>query len=174
MNGIQDWFAILFRAFRSHRSPLRPPGAVREAEFVKKCIKCNKCAQVCPYGSIQIAHIEWGDKFGTPIIFPQRMPCYLCMKCPPVCPTGALDNELQDKTRVRMGLAVIDESKCLPYMGVICRACFERCPMYREAITLEDEIYPRVHADKCVGCGVCEYVCPAEEKAITVKSAHDV
>ncbi len=156
------------------RSPLRPPGAIAEADFVKACIKCNQCAQVCPYGSIKMAHIEWGDKFGTPMVFPKQMPCYLCMKCPPVCPSGALDHSLKQKDKVRMGVAVIDESKCLPYQGVICRACFERCPMYRQAIILQDEIYPKVIADKCVGCGICEHVCPAESTAITVKSSHAI
>lgn len=156
------------------RSPLRPPGAVPENEFVKQCIKCNKCAQVCPYDSIVMAHLNRGDKFGTPLIFARDIPCYLCMKCPPVCPTGALDNNLTQKEKVRMGVAVIDPNKCLPFQGIICRACFERCPIYREAITLRDETYPEVHPDKCVGCGICENVCPAEDVAITVQSAHDI
>lgn len=151
-------------------SPLRPPGAVAEREFLLRCIKCNKCAQVCPYGSIQMAPLFSGARFGTPEIFARATPCYVCMKCPPVCPTGALDNHLTQKEKVRMGTAVIDTEKCLPYSGVICRACFERCPIYREAITLKDEIYPQVHEDKCLGCGICEHVCPAEEAAITVRS----
>lgn len=156
------------------RSPLRPPGAVREEEFVQRCIKCHKCAQICPYNSIKIAHMSWGDKYGTPMIFPRQVPCYVCMKCPPECPTGALDNEVIQKENVKMGLARIDSSKCLPYNGIICRACFERCPIYREAITLKNELYPEVNPDKCIGCGICENVCPAEEVAITVTSAHAV
>lgn len=153
---------------RNLRLPLRPPGAVREAEFVKRCIKCNKCAQVCPYGSITMAHLEWGEKYGTPFIVPREVPCYVCMKCPLVCPTGALDNTVTEKEQVRMGIAVIDTGKCLPYRGIICRACFERCPIYREAITMKDEFYPEVHPEKCIGCGICEQVCPTEEVAITV------
>lgn len=164
---------FLSRAIDS-RSPLRPPGAVAEKEFVKRCIKCNKCAQVCPYDSIEMAHLNWGDKFGTPLIFARQVPCYLCMKCPPVCPTGALDNSLTEKEKVKMGVAVIDPQKCLPYQGIICRACFERCPIYRVAITLKDELLPVVHAENCVGCGICENVCPAEETAIKVTSAHEV
>ena len=117
-------------------------------------------------------HLEWGDKFGTPLIFAREVPCYVCMKCPPVCPSGALDNSVVRKEDVRMGIAVIDQDKCLPYAGIICRACFERCPMYREAITLRDDLYPVVHPEKCIGCGICENVCPAEEVAITVESAH--
>ncbi len=98
----------------------------------------------------------------------RETPCYVCMDCPPVCPTGALDNTLTDMRDVRMGLAVIDEDKCLPYLGVICRSCFDKCPLYREAITLEDERYPMVMKEHCIGCGICEHVCPAEEVAIRV------
>ena len=149
--------------------PLRPPGAVAEPEFLRRCIKCNKCAQACPYGSIRPLHLPAGLKFGTPVVRAREVPCYLCMKCPPVCPTGALEPELTRKEDVRMGVAVIDESRCLAYVGIICRACFERCPLYREAITMRDERYPEVHADVCVGCGVCEHACPAEEVAIIVR-----
>jgi ferredoxin len=119
-----------------------------------------------------MAHIEWGEKCGTPFIFPRQVPCYVCMKCTPVCPTGALDPAVTRKEQVRMGTAVVDTTKCFPYLGIICRACFERCPIYREAITLRDEIYPEVHAERCIGCGICEQVCPAEEPAIIVHSAN--
>ena len=154
----------------NQRAPLRPPGAVDEKEFLNLCIHCRKCELVCPYQSIQTADIAWGKKMGTPIIIPREIPCYLCMKCPEVCPTGAL--QIVAKEEVNMGKAVIDTTICLPYQGIICRACFDRCPMYREAITLRDEIYPEVHEDKCVGCGICEHVCLAEHAAITVTSRH--
>lgn len=156
------------------RSPLRPPGAIPEQRFVDACIKCAKCAQVCPYDSIEMTSLFWGDKQGTPVIHAREVPCYLCMECPPVCPSGALDANLADKREVAMGTAVIDRSRCLAYHGVICRSCFERCPMYREAIVLRDELYPEVQPDACVGCGICEHVCPAEEEAITVRSSHEV
>lgn len=148
---------------------LRPPGAVDEAEFVRRCIKCSQCAQVCPYRSIRMTHLQFGLKFGTPVIEARSVPCYLCMKCPPICPTGALENTAIEKRAVRMGTAVIDQDRCLPYQGVICRACFESCPLFREAITLKDEMYPVVQEDVCVGCGICENVCPAEVAAITVQ-----
>ena len=121
-----------------------------------------------------MTHLQWGDKAGTPVIFPRKIPCYVCMECPPVCPTGALDHGVEKKEQIRMGVAVIDESICLPFQGVICKACFENCPIYREAITLPDEIHPKVHEEPCIGCGICEHVCPAERAAITIRSRHDV
>ncbi len=151
--------------------PLRPPGAIGEATFQNYCIRCRKCAEVCPYGSIHMTHGEWGIKMGTPVIYPRQTPCYLCMKCPPVCPTGALE-PITDKNAVKMGTAFIQTESCLAYNGVLCRACYERCPIYREAITLKEEIYPVVHPEKCVGCGICEHVCPTEPASIMVESKH--
>ncbi len=89
------------------------------------------------------------------------------MKCPAECPTGAL-KPIREKEEVRMGIAQINNETCLPYRGILCRACYERCPFYREAIILRDEIYPEVVEDKCVGCGICENVCPNEEPSIVV------
>lgn len=156
----------------NYKSPLRPPGALKEKDFIKRCIKCNKCAQICPYDSIVMADISWGVNMGTSMIFPRKVPCYVCMKCTAVCPTGALDTSVDAKEKVKMGIAEIDTEKCLPYLGVICRACFEQCPIFREAIYLEEEMYPKVNTDKCIGCGICERVCPAEGSAIIVKSAN--
>ena len=157
----------LRRVADSGRAPLRPPGAVPESEFQKKCIRCRKCIEICPYESIRAHHAESGLGMGTPFIRPREIPCYLCMKCPPVCPSGALE-PITEKTQVHMGVAEIDRSMCLAYNGVLCRACYERCPIYREAITLKEEVYPVVHPEKCVGCGICENVCPTDPPSIVV------
>ncbi len=170
MAGFWNW---LRRRDQSERW-LRPPGALPESEFVQRCIKCDKCVQICPYGSIKPLGSAAGFKLGTPVIFAREIPCYVCMKCPPVCPSGALDNSLTDKKDIRMGLARIDPELCMAYNGVICRACFERCPIYREAIVLKDELYPEVVADKCIGCGICESVCPVDEAAIRVGPRPDL
>ncbi len=166
---LQSWFKRL-----RGRTPLRPPGALfPDILFEQACIRCRRCVEICPYDSIQTAHGDRGLEMGLPYIEPREIPCYLCMKCPPVCPTGALQL-VTDQRQVKMGLAVIDKDRCLAYNGVICRACYERCPIYREAIVLKDELYPVVMADKCVGCGICENVCPADPAAITVVSYSDL
>jgi MauM/NapG family ferredoxin protein len=172
--NLRDALLRLLTAAASSEVPLRPPGAVREADFLRRCIKCNKCAQVCPYNSVRMGRLQDGARYGTPQIRPRAMPCYLCMKCPPVCPTGALDARVLHKEQVRMGVAVIDTEACLAYHNIICRACFERCLLYREAVTLRDEHFPEVHADACTGCGVCENVCLTDPPAIRVQSYHDV
>lgn len=157
------------------RNPLRPPGAVDEAEFIEKCIRCRKCEEVCPYDSIKMADLAYGARMGTPIIFPREEPCYLCddLPCIAVCPTEALA-PVTERAEIKMGIAKIDETLCFAYNGILCRACYERCPVYGEAITLDQELYPVVHEDLCVGCGICEKVCPVNPVAITVTSAHEV
>lgn len=110
----------------------------------------------------------------SPLIEPRVTPCWLCMKCPPQCPTGALDAGLEQAHEVRMGRAVILEKYCYNFTGgIMCWTCYDRCPLRGSAVILQHGITPTI-TDDCVGCGVCEYVCPvravhivpaAEEKA---------
>ncbi|HMK55041.1 MAG TPA: 4Fe-4S dicluster domain-containing protein [Dissulfurispiraceae bacterium] len=153
---------------------LRPPGARAERHFIASCIRCGKCAQVCPYRSIKVASILDGlTMMGTPFIKAREVPCYLCMKCPPVCPSGALDRNLRQKQDVRMGTAVINKNTCLPWQGTLCRSCYENCPVFDEAIVMDGELRPVVDEKKCIGCGICENVCPVDQAAITVRPRGD-
>lgn len=165
-------FFNLIKKLASVHPPLRPPGAVSEKQFNKFCIRCRQCAVVCPYDAIEIAHAEKGLSLGTPYIFPAKAPCYLCedFPCINVCPTSALE-QLRSKEDVKMGLAKIVTDNCFAYNGIVCRSCYERCPIYRKAISLKEELYPVVNNDYCVGCGICEHVCPTEPKSIIVLPA---
>ncbi len=95
---------------------LRPPGAVAEEEFIKLCIKCGQCLQVCPYDSIELEGIDGGASMGMAYIDPRKRGCYLCEAFPCIlaCPTGALDHEHDEIKFVHMGMAVIvKEQACL-------------------------------------------------------------
>lgn len=149
---------------------LRPPGALKEVDFIARCIRCGKCVQVCPYRSIKIASPMDGLMImGTPYIMPRDIPCYLCMKCPPICPSGALNRTLKKKQDVRMGIASINKKECFAWQGTLCRSCYQSCPIFDEAIKMDQELRPVVDTKKCVGCGICENVCPVEPAAIKVK-----
>jgi MauM/NapG family ferredoxin protein len=152
------------------KQPLRPPGALPEPDFLATCIRCGKCVQICPYGSIRTAGLQDGILvLGTPLIRARQTPCYLCMKCPAVCPTGALKRTLKDKESVRMGTAAIDTTKCLAWQGTLCRSCYDDCPLFNEAMVMDADLRPVVNERKCAGCGVCENVCPLESAAIAVE-----
>jgi formate hydrogenlyase subunit 6/NADH:ubiquinone oxidoreductase subunit I len=89
------------------------------------------------------------------------------MLCPPVCPTGALD-PITDKRDVRMGIAVVNTDTCYAFKYILCRTCVDECPLGRSALDQDADLKPVVK-DGCVGCGICERVCPAPEPAIVIR-----
>ena len=109
------------------------------------------------------------DQMGTPIIRPRRTPCYFCMKCPPVCPSGALQRSTLLKEEVGMGLAGIDTKACLAWQGTLCRSCYDDCPIFVGALRMDDKLQAGGGQNPCVGCGICEHVCPVEPAAIVVQ-----
>ncbi len=147
---------------------LRPPGALPEPMFLEGCINCFACAEACPKGSIVFftGSLEGDVIADTPYIVASENACNLCMKCMPVCPTGVLE-AITKPEQVAMGLAVLKEDLCLPFIGrSVCGACYSVCPL--NAVELDMQRYPKVINELCVGCGLCEEVCPVDAKAIRV------
>lgn len=137
---------------------LRPPGALPEKEFLARCLHCGQCAQVCPFDCISIVTGFNPFRSGTPGIDPKISPCRLCMRCSAICPSEALKNVPVEN--VKMGEGKLERKRCHTWEGfILCRSCFERCPLKGKAIILEKGMYPVV-TEKCVGCGICEHVCP--------------
>ncbi|HIC86942.1 MAG TPA: 4Fe-4S dicluster domain-containing protein [Aquificae bacterium] len=144
---------------------LRPPGAVDEREFAKRCIRCGRCGEVCPYRSIKFFDIKEAGIFTfTPYINVLEKPCYLCMKCVEVCPSGALIP--CEKEEVKMGIAVIDKVTCVTWnmyeTGMMCKTCFNVCPFSGKALKLDLHMRPYIDENYCTGCGICAYSCIAD------------
>jgi ferredoxin-type protein NapG len=154
---------------------LRPPGAVDEDRFTGRCIRCGRCAEVCPYRSIIPLDARNGLHAGTPLIRVEEVPCYLCMECVEVCPTGAL--QPIRLTETRMGTAVINRMTCVAWTDVaLCRTCYSVCPLRDSAIHLR-EFRPHVDPSACTGCGICAHACPVEDgqglKPVVIDPAYD-
>jgi len=160
---------------RPRKDTLRPPGAVKEEYFNRLCVRCGICLEVCPTKAILLADFNDGiEAVDTPKIDPTvgqceffRGRCEEVMRCSQFCPTGAL--QLVDKEEVKIGTVELIPEKCLAYIGKECLVCDEMCPV-PEAITITEDLKPVFHDEKCIGCGTCVYYCPAESKALTLRS----
>jgi len=183
--GALVWSSMLEESV-AHSLILRPPGALREEDFLKTCIKCGLCVSACPYDTLKLAAPGDHKPMGTPFFDARDIPCYMCtdIPCVPVCPTGALDEQSVttdgelDINLSRMGVAVIDTSACVAFWGIQCDACHRACPLIDEAIIIEYDknertgkhafLTPVVVNDVCTGCGMCEHACITEKAAITI------
>ena len=146
---------------------LRPPGVLSEIDFKQRCIACGQCALICNYGCIEL-HPDYFFGVATPRVYQRKSPCFLCMKCSEICPTNALRDVPMQKSG--MGKAFLDSKKCVDYQeenAVMCWTCYERCPLKGTAIVLGGGGYVPEVQDECVGCGVCEYVCPIHAISVT-------
>lgn len=153
---------------------LRPPGALSEQEFLGACIRCTRCADACSVSAIQFLGPEAGSLGGTPCIDPIRQACEMCLSCGNACPTGALQ-PLSDRQHISVGTAVVDDRLCVSINGTgVCGACYTACPLRGSAITQDIRNAPRVHAEYCTGCGLCEQFCIVDDRdglrAIQVRS----
>jgi MauM/NapG family ferredoxin protein len=158
---------------------IRPPGALPEDEFLRRCVRCGECMKVCLTNGLQPALLEAGlEGVWTPRFDFRSGYCqYYCTLCGQVCPTGALKKLSQEeKARTKIGLAYIDKNRCIPYaQGGECLVCEEHCPTPDKAIKFEqvDIMTPQgrrrirrpvIDLKLCIGCGICEYKCPLHDQ----------
>ena len=160
---------------------IRPPGSLEETEFLKRCVKCGECMKVCITNGLQPTLWESGlEGLWSPMLVPKMGHCeFNCTLCGQVCPTGAIKRLTKpEKAEAKIGLAMIDKGRCLPYAHARpCIVCEEMCPTPKKAIWFEtasvrdrggrviDVKQPRVDLGLCIGCGICEAKCPVADRA---------
>ena len=182
--------------------PVRPPGSVPEAEFLQMCIRCGECFQSCPSDVLQPLGFQQGlEGLWTPHVVANWAGCASsCNACGQVCPTGAIrELPLEEKRHARMGLAIINESTCLPFHGEACQLCVDECTAAGydalefvavgtevdergQPIEGTGQLAPLLIPDKCVGCGLCQTRCHGinvaakgvlRESAIIIEAGND-
>jgi polyferredoxin len=132
---------------------IRPPGALAEEEFLKRCIKCGQCMRVCPTNVIQPGGIDGGlENLWTPVLNNRigSSGCqFNCVACGQVCPTSAIrpitlaekhgTGEFAEAGPIKLGTAFIDRNRCLPWaMDKPCIVCEENCPVSPKAIYTQE------------------------------------
>lgn len=164
-----------------HENVIRPPGARGETGFSASCARCGECMKVCINNALQPLFLEKGiEGMFTPVLVPRIGYCeFNCTLCSGVCPTGALEKlTLDQKHGFVIGHAFFDKNKCMVYaQEKSCIVCEEHCPVHDKAIKFNEKTVrkadgtslvlkqPYVAEALCIGCGICEYVCPVEGRA---------
>jgi Polyferredoxin len=149
------------------KTPITPPGSISRAHFQNKCTSCHLCVSKCPSHVLKPSFMEYGlDGFMQPTVYFEKGFCnFDCTVCSDVCPNGAiLPLTKEQKHLTQMGQVVFIMENCIVYReNTSCGACSEHCPTqaismvpYKGGLTI-----PNVDTAICVGCGGCEYVCPA-------------
>nr|WP_254446819.1 4Fe-4S dicluster domain-containing protein [Ruegeria sp. HKCCD8929] len=153
---------------------VRPPYALDEPDFLRKCTGCGDCGTACPHQTIFALPAASGWRAeGTPALNLLSRSCHMCdgWPCVAACETGALavpdhgNEELPELPK--LARAEIDSDACIAYLGPECGACAHACPV-PGALHFEMGIRPVIRADLCTGCALCREACVVETKAISI------
>ncbi|MCF6174046.1 MAG: ferredoxin-type protein NapG [Campylobacteraceae bacterium] len=168
--GGLTWSAYIDEA-KANKLLLRPPGALKEDDFLKTCIKCGLCVNACKNRNGNIIYDDKGKRvgtknptlrlakpgdnkpLGTPFFIARQNPCFMCddIPCVPACPSGALDvlsvtnkkTKKLDINMAKMGLAIVHKESCIAYWGLQCDACYRACPLMGKALTIDMQMNKR-------------------------------
>ena len=141
-----------------------PPGAQSVQQLSARCTGCQLCVSACPNQVLR--GTDHGSGMLQPTMAFERGYCRVnCVTCAEVCPAGAIRPITPaQKSSMQIGRAVINLGRCITVTDkVTCTACAKICPP-RVINLVGPEDAPKkpvVDAERCTGCGACEYVCPA-------------
>ena len=163
------------------QTPLTPPGSLSAQNMALRCTGCQLCVSECPNDvlrpSTNLMHLM------QPVMSYERGHCRPeCTRCSQVCPAGAIRPiDREEKSSIQIGHAVWIRQNCVPLTdGVECGNCARHCPagaieMVPSDPDDEESAYvPAVNEQACIGCGACEYVCPARPFSAIVVEGHEV
>ena len=160
---------------------LTPPGSKSMKNFAQHCTGCQLCVSECPNQvlrpSTDLLHLMMPTmSYELGYCRPE------CNRCSEVCPAGAiLPIQKEDKSSTQVGHAVWVKKNCVPLTdGVDCGNCAQHCPV--GAIEMvpsdpddeESPYVPAINEARCIGCGACEYLCPARPFSAIYVEGHEV
>lgn len=149
-------------------TPIVPPGAWSARHFVRHCTACQLCVSACPNNVLRPSTEP--ARLMQPEVSYERGYCRPeCTRCSDVCPAGAIRPiTIEEKSSTRIGHAVWIRKNCIPLTdGVECGNCARHCPSGAILMVPSDSEDPNsvripvVNAERCIGCGACENLCPA-------------
>lgn len=173
--------AIADKKIPARKTRIVPPGAVSLNNLSSHCTACQLCVAACPNGVLRPSSdlatlMQPESSYERGYCRPE------CTRCSEVCPAGAiLPISVADKSSVQIGHAVWVKDNCVPLTdGVECGNCARHCPV--GAITMVNSVpgdenslrIPVVNAERCIGCGACENLCPSRPFSAIYVEGHEV
>lgn len=168
LSGIVAGIIIPRNSLFSHGKRIRPPSALPEPDINLICARCGNCSSACPTNIIKQS--DNTRKIGsllTPVIdFTESYCLPDCTLCGDVCPSGAIQKFTEaDKKDLFMGRAIINVDVCYLQYQRECDLCRYHCAY--DAIEIKKTgvsqlALPIIVENKCVGCGACKIICPAD------------
>lgn len=149
-------------------TPIVPPGAWSARHFARHCTACQLCVSACPNNVLRPSTEP--ARLMQPEMSYERGYCRPeCTRCSDVYPAGAIRPiTIEEKSSTRIGHAVWIRKNCIPLTdGVECGNCARHCPSGAILMVPSDNGDPNsvripvVNAERCIGCGACENLCPA-------------
>jgi ferredoxin-type protein NapF len=140
--------------------PLPPCLDSATADAALACLDCDApCVASCDEG-IVFRHPGSHSLAGIAYLSFEEKGCTYCGDCRQACPACPEP----DAEPPAIGLALLADSECMAWNGVVCRTCAFACP--ERAITMDPRGRPSLAAESCNGCGLCVPVCPSKALSI--------
>ena len=173
--------AIVDKEIPKRKTPLTPFGSLSAKNMAQHCTACQLCVQACPNQVLRPS----GDlmKFMQPEMSYERGYCRPeCTKCSEVCPTGAIKPiTKEEKSSTQIGHATWKRCNCIVTNDKVeCGNCARHCPSGAIQMVPQDPNDPKslkipaINTERCIGCGACEYVCPARPFSAIIVQGHEV
>ncbi len=163
------------------KTPLKPAGSQSLIHFNKNCTACQLCIDKCPNNVLRPSTSLLN--FMQPEMSYERGYCRPeCTICSEVCPTNAIKPVTEEeKSSIKIGHAVVILENCVVNTdGVSCGNCAKHCPvgaikMVKKDPDAEKSLrIPTVIEERCIGCGACEFLCPARPFSAIIVEGHEV
>lgn len=157
-----------------------PPGAHSIDDFEQHCTGCQLCVQNCP-NEVLRPSLNLNTLMQPEMSYERGYCRPECNNCAEVCPTGAIRHiSLPEKVSTQIGTAIWLRRNCVVITDdVECGNCARHCPngaIQMVPINVNDansHKIPVVNAERCIGCGACENLCPARPYSAIYVEGHE-
>ena len=174
---------LIPRQAPSRGTPLKPAGSLSLRNFSTRCTGCQLCVSSCPNGVLRPSS-SLATLMQPEMSFERGFCRPECTRCSEICPAGAITPVTrEEKSSIQIGHAVWIREQCIPVTkGRSCGNCARHCPtgaIQMVPLAQNDDSsrkapkIPIIDTERCIGCGKCEFVCPARPVSAIVIEGHE-